>query len=239
MEVRKITPEQIDYLFTFIAQRDVKYYDVQMELVDHFASAIELIWETNPELPFEEAMRLEYNQFNKRDFSQIIEEKEEALRKKYRKIEHSYISDFFSWPKIAATSLSTFLIYQVFSLFVNYFRFVSFAVLADILLVAFFSYFVYQRKYKIDLNVNKEFLLLQQLKSRQHYFTSVGRLPASILMCFMFFNKEFHFTFVENLVFKVFVALLISLSFIFFVATGFYVPKRIKEDFIREYPPIC
>lgn len=233
---RKLTSQQIDYLFSFVEQRDVKYYDVQMELVDHFASAIEQRWETNSGLSFEEALHYEQRQFRCNDFSQIIEEKEEALRKKYRKIERRYISDFFSWPKIVATSLVTFFIYQIFSLFLNYFRFVSFVVLADILLVGFFSYIVYPRKFKVDLNVNKKFLLLQQLKSGQHYFMSVGRLPASILMFFIFFNKESHFTFIDNPAFKVVVALLISLPAIFIVATGFYVPKRVKADFICEFP---
>jgi hypothetical protein len=236
MTNRKLTPEEIDSLFTFVEQRDVKYYDVQMELVDHLATAIEQKWQTNPGLSFEEAFHQEQRQFNRFDFKQIIEEKEEALRRKYRKIEHRYIGDFFSWPKIVATSLITLLIYQIFPLFDNYFRFVNFVVLADILIVAFFSYLVYPRKYKVTLNVNKEFLLLQQLKSGQHYFMTVGRLPASILMCFFFFNKEVQFTFIDHPAFKIVVALLISLSVIFIAASGFYVPKRVKSDFLREFP---
>lgn len=236
MTNRKLSSEQIESLFTFVEQRNVKYYDVQMELVDHLASAIEQKWQTDPGLSFEEAFRHEQRQFNRYDFKQIIEEKEEALSRKYRKIERRYIGDFFSWPKIVATSLVTLLIYQIFPLFVNYFRFVNFVVLADILIVAAFSYLVYPRKYKVTLNVNKEFLLLQQLKSGQHYFMSVGRLPASILMCFFFFNKEFHFTFIDHPAFKVVVALLITLSAIFIVVTGFYVPKRVKSDFLREFP---
>ena len=236
MTNRKLSPEQIEYLFTFVEQRNVKYYDVQMELVDHFASAIEKRWETNPRQSFDDALHNEQSRFNRNDFKQIVEEKEEALRRKYRKIERLYIGDFFSWPKIVATSFVTLLVYQIFPLFVNYFRFVNSVVLADFLLVAAFSYLIYPRKYRVSLNVNKEFLLLQQLKSGQHYFMSVGRLPASILMSFFFFSKEFHFTFIDHPAFKVLVAFLISLSVIFFVATGFYVPKRVKSDFIREFP---
>ncbi len=236
MTERKLTPEEIKDLFTFVEQRNVKYYDVQMELVDHFATAIEKKRESNSELSFEEELRYEEQQFNRYDFSEIIEEKEEALRKKYRKIEHRYIIDFFSWPKIVATSFVTLLIYQAFSLFINYFRFVNSVVLADFILVAAFSYFIYPRRYKIDLNVNKEFLLLQHLKSGRNYFMSVGRLPATILMTLFFFNKDSQFTFIDYPAFKIMVALLISLSVIFIVATGFYVPKRVKADFIREFP---
>jgi len=236
MTERKLTDEQIDQLFAFVREHDVKYYDVQMELVDHFASAIEQRWETDPELLFEEALRKEHWKFSRYDFTQIIKEKEEALRKKYRKIEHQYIGDSFSWPKIVSTSLVTLLIYQVFALFINYFRFVNSVVLADFLLVAFFSYLVYPRRYKVNLIVDKEFLLLQQLKSGQHYFMSVGRLPAILLMNCFFLNQTFHFTFIDHPVFKIMVAFLISLSVIFFVATGFYVPQRVKADFIHEFP---
>jgi hypothetical protein len=236
MTERKLTPDQIEYLFTFVEQRDVKYYDVQMELIDHFASAIEKRWESNSGLSFEEAFSNEQRRFSRYDFSEIIEEKEKALQKKNRKIEHRYILDFFSWPKIVATSFVTLLIYQVFSLFINYFRFVNSVVIADFLLVAAFSFLVYPRKYKVDLNVNKEFLLLQHLKSGQHYFMSVGRLPATILMCLFIFTKDSEFTFIDHPAFKVIVAFLISLSVIFFFATGFYVPKRVKADFIREFP---
>jgi len=236
MSERKLTPEQIKYLFSFFEQRNVKYYDVQMELVDHFASAIEHRWEIDPGLSFEEAFGNEQRQFNRNDFKQIVEEKEEALRRKYRKIERHYIADFFSWPKIVATSFITLLIYQIFPLFLNYFRFVSIVILADILVVAFLAYIIYPKKYKVDLKEDKEFLLLQQLKSGQHYFMSVGRLPASILMVFLFTHRESHFVFVDHPVFKVIVALLISMSVIFILATGFYVPNRIKKDFFNQFP---
>lgn len=236
MTDRKLTSRQIEELFTFVEQQDVKYYDVQMELVDHFASAIEQRMETDPDLLFEDAVRQVQRQFNRFDFSHIIDEKEEALRKKYRKLERRYIGDFFSWPKIVSTLFITLLFYQIFSLFINYFRFVNSFVLADFLLVAAFSYFIYPRKYKVTLNVNKEFLLLQHLKSGQNYFMSVGRLPAILLMNFFFWNQLSHFTFIDYPAFKILVALLISLSIIFIAASGFYVPQRVKEDFIRDFP---
>lgn len=236
MTTKKLTNEEIDYLFTFIEQREVKYYDVQMELVDHFASAIEQRWEIEPVLSFDEALRKEYRQFDRYDFSQIIEEKEETLRKKYRKIEHRYIMDFFSWPKIVATSLVTFLIYQIFQLFENYFLFVRWIVLADILLVGFLSFLVYPKIFSIELKENKNFLLFEHLKSRRNYFMQVGRLPSSILMFLFFLNKDFHFTFIENPAFKIFVAFLASMSVVYFIATGIYVPSRVKADFTREFP---
>jgi hypothetical protein len=236
MELRKITPEEIDYLFRIIEQNGVKYYDVQMELVDHFASAVEKRWESYPNATFSEAFVWEYKKLKDLDFELIQTEKENALRIKYRRIEFTYIKDFFTWPKIFATVFTTFTIYLLFSLFFNYLRFVSWIVLTDYLLVGLFSYLVYPQKFNIKLKESKEFLLLEHLKSRKYYFMQVGRLPSILLMCIIFFNKDYHFTFIENPAFKIFVAFLVSMSVVYFIATGIYVPQRVKADFTREFP---
>ena len=44
----KLTPQQIDQLYLFTRQHYVEYYDLQTELVDHLANAIETEWQQNP-----------------------------------------------------------------------------------------------------------------------------------------------------------------------------------------------
>lgn len=51
-----LTNEQIQSLFTFCEKHFVKYYDVQVELVDHLANAVELEMQTNPKYSFERAL---------------------------------------------------------------------------------------------------------------------------------------------------------------------------------------
>jgi hypothetical protein len=48
----KLTAEQIDHVFTFTRQHYVEWYDLQSELVDHLANAIETQWQENPKLSF-------------------------------------------------------------------------------------------------------------------------------------------------------------------------------------------
>ena len=82
MTDRKLTPGQIEELHEFCYFRTVRHYDVQVEIVDHLASAIEKIWETNPTLPFDEAMYQVGEQFGgDLGFATIKQEKEKALRK--------------------------------------------------------------------------------------------------------------------------------------------------------------
>lgn len=236
MTTRKLTPENIDYLFRIVEQNGVKYYDVQVEMVDHFASAVERNWERNPYSTFAESFTEEYKQLKNIDFELIQAEKETALQKKYLKIEHKYLINFFSWPKILATAFATFVIFQFFSLSFNYFILTTWFVAADYALVILFSFIVYPQIFNIRLNDSKEFLLLKQMKSRVSHFRQVGRLPSTIMLVLIFLHRDFHFAFIENPAFRIFVAFLIVMSVVFFIATGYYIPQRIKADFIREYP---
>ena len=52
----KLNPSQIDRLYTFTRQHYVEYYDLQTELVDHLAHAIEAEWEQNSQFSFEEVL---------------------------------------------------------------------------------------------------------------------------------------------------------------------------------------
>jgi hypothetical protein len=45
----KLTVQQVEHLYAFTRQHYVEWYDLQSELVDHLANAIEQEWERNPE----------------------------------------------------------------------------------------------------------------------------------------------------------------------------------------------
>jgi hypothetical protein len=48
----KLSTQQIDQLYTFTRQHFVEWYDLQSELVDHLANAIEQEWKQNPNRTF-------------------------------------------------------------------------------------------------------------------------------------------------------------------------------------------
>ena len=137
MTERKLAPEQIDNLFELCEFHNVHYYDVQIELVDHIASAIEVLWEANPELSFEEAVFQVGEQFGIEPFSHsssnsilpsinglsfsresgfdaIKEAKEKELRRKYDRLQRKYIGEFFKLPKIILTLAITFALFLAF-----------------------------------------------------------------------------------------------------------------------------
>jgi hypothetical protein len=48
----KLTTEQIDYVFDYVASHDIKWYELQVELTDHMVTSMEEFWEKDPELTF-------------------------------------------------------------------------------------------------------------------------------------------------------------------------------------------
>ncbi len=68
----KLSKEQIQKLYTFTHQHYVEYYDLQTELVDHLANAIEEQWQENPKLSFDEALQIEFKKFGVFGFMDVV-----------------------------------------------------------------------------------------------------------------------------------------------------------------------
>ena len=81
--MRKVTAEEIKRLYEFTRKHYVEYYDVQTELVDHLASAMDENWEKEPELGFEENLQREFKNFGVFGFMEVVEKKSRALEKRY------------------------------------------------------------------------------------------------------------------------------------------------------------
>lgn len=111
----KLTQEQIDVLFIFTKKHLVEHYDVQVELVDHLANAIEAQWKTNPNISFEEALDKEYNNFGVFGFSGLVEQKQVALQNHYWQIIKKEFINYFSVPKIILSGAFFYGLFLVFS----------------------------------------------------------------------------------------------------------------------------
>ena len=80
-----ITEVQYESLFAFCRKHYVQYYDVQVELVDHLAEAIEEKLKLNPKLNFEQALDSVYAGFGIKGFADIVATRMEMISKKSRK----------------------------------------------------------------------------------------------------------------------------------------------------------
>lgn len=110
---RKVTPEQIEQLFAFTKQHYVEYYDLQCELADHLANAIEQRWKEQPGIDFTEALKIEFKKFGIFGFTTVVEQREQALSKKYHKLMLGYFREFFKLPRILFTLIFAFLVFNL------------------------------------------------------------------------------------------------------------------------------
>ncbi len=100
-----LTPFQIEQLFLFTKKKMVHYYDLQVELVDHLANMIEDIMVKDPKVGFETALNQAYASFGLFGFSHIVQEKQNALQAKYKKMWWKELKDQFRWPEIVLSLL--------------------------------------------------------------------------------------------------------------------------------------
>lgn len=110
-----VTNEQIKTLFTFCEKHSVKYYDVQVELVDHLASAIERKMNSDSKITFENALEAVQRGFGARGFTYLIEEKQKIAKTQSRKLFYRLFKDQFRWPKIITFFSSIILIFLLLS----------------------------------------------------------------------------------------------------------------------------
>lgn len=237
MNRQKLTPEEIDDLFAFCKEQDVPYYDVQIELVDHLATAIEQKWIDKPNLPYEEVLWVVFDQFGVSGFQRIRKAKEKELRKKYNKVLWKNIGEYYKLPKIIMTIATSLILFMLFRL-TNF----DFRVLFVLIVLCIISLFVYMVRIhpkinRIDLIPGKSFLLFDHLKTFEATTISRGTFgPLNAFFWFILINRKHEFVQINNLYWQFTIAFLITFFGIMMFVMCYHVPKRIKEDFIREFP---
>lgn len=142
----KLTTEQIDQLYLFTRQHYVEYYDLQTELVDHLANAVETECQQNSKLTFDEVLNKEFRKFGVFGFMDVVESRQAVLRKKYNRIVWSHFKGFFTIPKIIMT---VFLILAVFYFLKEYYTIEIFRISMFFLIVSMLPFlFFANRKMK-------------------------------------------------------------------------------------------
>lgn len=112
----KLTKIQIDQLYQFTRQHYVLHYDLQTELVDHMANAIETTWETQPDLSFETARDQSFKTFGVFGFMDVVTQRQKAMSKRYMKMLWSFAKAWFTLPKLIQTIAIALTAYVLFSL---------------------------------------------------------------------------------------------------------------------------
>ena len=111
-----LSGEQIQSLFIFCEKHFVKYYDVQVELVDHLANAVELEMQNEPKLSFEKALEKVHLSFGVSGFAPLVAEKQKQAEIQSRKLFWKLFKEQFGLSKILTFVLIVGFIYIIFCL---------------------------------------------------------------------------------------------------------------------------
>jgi len=226
----KLTALQIDHLFTFTRQHYVEWYDLQSELVDHLANAIESQWEKNPKVTFDEALTIEFKKFGVFGFMDVVEKRQAVLRKKYNGVVWEHIKGFFGIPKIVLTIAMTLVLFSILKL-ENYreWIFIGF-------FITLFGFLVYEmiknnriRKKKNQIGGKR--WLFEEIINQYGGFTGIIALPFNMFIQFFNHNENFSNNF-WTLGLSFF---LVLFSLVFFVVFKI-IPSKATEYLAATYP---
>lgn len=112
---QQLNEQQIDHLFDFVGSKYVRYIDVQHELVDHLASAIEEEMEASGST-FESALQSVYGRFPITGFASFVAEKEKGMRRYWRLRQFAYLKTYFTFPKVLMTMAIFLVSWTVFGI---------------------------------------------------------------------------------------------------------------------------
>lgn len=227
----KLTAQQIERLYTFTRQHYVEWYDLQSELVDHLANAIEQEWEQNPNRTFDEILNKEFRKFGIFGFMDLVEERQKVLRKKYLKIIGSHLKNFFTLPKILFTITATILVFDVFRRFELS---SGFAIILYILLLlfAFFRIIMtkFKRKQKVHSQQNK--WMFEEIINQYGGIGSFIAIPMNLALQFVNHKENF----LNEMVINGFMSILLVLTSLFLYIMFFLIPSKSKEYLAQTYP---
>ena len=92
--MNKLTAEQIGYVSTYIQSFDIKWFELQVELTDHFVSIMEEIWIQDPELTFHQVKQIAEQRFGRNYFKEVEKKRKMILQKEYNRQMRKTVTDF-------------------------------------------------------------------------------------------------------------------------------------------------
>lgn len=224
--MNQLTDEQIEKLFSFVRSKYVRWIDVQYEIVDHLATAIEEKMTENSELTFDLALKQVYSKFPITGFAKIVQEKESALSKFWMKKYFGFMLQYFKLPKIV---ILIGLVYIVYSTFIHLGK-AGLIVVYTALLIAAISSFIYRYKNrKLVKDLNEKYLVTST------FLGMSGVFNGTIVYMPLYAGDSFYFNYSMNTTQLFLLACLTSFMLIWIHAELFAFPEMLKKELNSKY----
>lgn len=225
MEQQKITlsPEEIQHLFKFVKSKYVHFIDVQYEIVDHLASAIEELQEKDPSLSFQKALQEVYSRFPITGFAKFVQSKSSAMTKFWRRRLFQYILGYFTLPKVILTlGLSYFyFILQYYYQFTGWFTSFDLMLIPSFLVFAFYCIQAFPERKK-----SMKYLILNS------YYAIMGAMIWIPVYLIGTIGDQFVSV---GLYMSIVLSIIYAVLNILWYGTLFVFPKILKEEIAKNY----
>ncbi|HCQ15289.1 MAG: hypothetical protein CMI36_09485 [Owenweeksia sp.] len=99
-----MTKEEVSAIRRYLRNNGVKYYDVQAELIDHFATAVEEQQKEDPSIPFKVALLKAHREFGgRKGFNDYRDAALKRVKKKITSVLLNSMLSFLGWPLLILT----------------------------------------------------------------------------------------------------------------------------------------
>lgn len=221
-----LSNEQIDQLYRFCEKKFVRYYDVQVELVDHLANAIEERMKADPAISFEKALDKVYSEFGIFGFAKVVRQKEYAAIEKQKRLFFTLLKDRLSWPKV--------LLFLTLSA-LHYFTIKEIHFKLPIVAFIVWSFIIFWLDKRRHLKIKKRYNKISFTLFEYRY--NIVMVPLYFLIQIMynkFFSEE-----TAGLLNTYPIASALFFSFLYIVSiVQFELNKKIDEEVTTNYPAI-
>lgn len=223
-KIKKISPEQTEMLFEFTRKHYVEYYDLQNELTDHLANAIEERWLTEPNLSFNEALHHEFKKFGIFGFMDVVEKRQAALGKKYNKLMWGYVKQFFRLPQVLITITLFVVVFKLISYNADAFIFIMAAAILAGLAKTIIMWVSFRKKVK---QTGKKWLF-------EEVIVRCGGLSSALFLPYQISQHIFSDTpgLLRTVIMTTFVVAVLLYQYVI----SFMIPRRAEEHLLKTYP---
>jgi ABC-type multidrug transport system fused ATPase/permease subunit len=226
----ELTDIHIQELYKFTRKHFVEHYDVQSELVDHLANDIEEISNKKPSLSFDEARNISFKKFGVFGFMNVVEQKQKAMNKRYRKILWRFFKDWFTLPKVVITI--TILLTLFFILKIQYSKYILLGALFILVAFDLIKQIITRKKLKNREQKKDTIFLLESMIGN----TRTGFSGFATIHIFNSINIiKVPFDTLENH-WLLLISFSATLLIILFYITGYLIPQKAEELLQETYP---
>lgn len=142
----KLTIAQIVYISNYVRSFNIKWYELQVELTDHFVSIMEEVWKQDPELSFHQVKHSAEQRFGRNYFKVLEKERTISLRKEHKRSQLKMVGECLKFPKIVLSILMVIVVYRASFYFDDLFLYsrVLFGILIGISLLSILNWVRYR-----------------------------------------------------------------------------------------------